>query len=137
MRNFSMLTQLEARYQALATAGAVLIAFIGLCHESFGTQLYPWGPPLFGGAIIWNAMGIAAVIAGVLLTLATLRIIWFPIVTCSIIIAIMGIAIGAFTAVTRREFHLPAFGLAVAAFGMLIFNRKALQIAQHDVSRLS
>ena len=43
----------EALYQSLAFCGAVLIAFIGVCHEFVGDVLFPWGPALFGGPIFY------------------------------------------------------------------------------------
>ena len=32
----------QSLYQSLATSGAVLIVFIGVCHEVVGTRLFPF-----------------------------------------------------------------------------------------------
>src|SRR3990172_3880073 len=58
--------------RALASAGAVLVAYVGVVHEVIGTTLYPDGPAFFGGSVGWHAAGLAAIAAGGLLLLAAL-----------------------------------------------------------------
>jgi hypothetical protein len=58
--------------RALASAGAILIAYVGVVHEVVGSRFYPDGPASFGGPLGWHAAGLAAIAAGVLLLLAAL-----------------------------------------------------------------
>jgi hypothetical protein len=108
----------EARYQSLASCGATVVAFVGLCHEVAGHIIFPWGPAFLGGPIGWHGVGLFAITSGLLLLGGTLRVIPFPVVP----FALFGSAIGVFfvvaTAVLHREFHV--FALAVVLAGLLI-----------------
>lgn len=110
-------------YQSLATSGAVLVTFIGVCHEVVGTALFPWGPSFFGGIVGWHAVGIACIAVGLGLIGGTLRLVRFPVVTVALVIGVAGLAIAVFTAVTRQQFHLFAITLALAAVVMAYCHR--------------
>lgn len=116
----------QALYQSLATSCAMLITFIGVCHEAVGTRLFPWGPNLFGGTMGWHTAGLGCIAIGLVFLGGTLRFIRFPVVL-ALVIAAGAFAIGVFTAVTHQEFHLFAFTLALAAAGMAFCHRAALQ----------
>ena len=118
----------EALFQSLATSGAVLFIFVGVCHEFVGAQLFPWGPILMG-PIIWHALGILAIVVGCLLVAGTLRVIWVPVVAIALISAAIGLAIGLFTAVVHREFHMFALATIIAAIGTAISYQKASRLA--------
>jgi hypothetical protein len=116
----------QAFYQSLATSGAVLITFIGVCHEVVGTRLFPWGLSLFGGAVGWHAVGLSCIAIGLAFLGGALRFIRFPLIS-ALVIAAAGAVVGVFTAVTHHEFHLFAFTLAFAAAGMAFCHRAAVQ----------
>ena len=111
--------------RALASAGAVLVAYVGVVHEVIGRTLYPDGPASFGGSVGWHAAGLGAVAAGGLLLLAALgqaRVPWR-----SIAAAVGGA--GAFVALEdallERSFHLFAVTLPIAALAVAIGLRRA------------
>jgi hypothetical protein len=118
----------EARFQAVATAGAVLIAFIGVVHEVVGAQLFPWGPALFGGPIGWHGVGIACIAIGLLLAAGTLKLIAFPVLLGAGVTAAAGLGVGLFTAIVHREFHLFAFTIFLAGTGTVLFHQKASRL---------
>jgi hypothetical protein len=114
----------EALFQSLAASGAVLITFVGVCHEVVGAQLFPWAPEVLGGPIGWHGLGIGTITIGLLLCVGTLRIIRFPVLQWALIIAVAALAVGIFTAIVHRQFHLFAFALVLAATGMAVGHRK-------------
>jgi hypothetical protein len=116
----------EALYQSLASCGATLIAFMGVCHEFVGQILFPWGPALFGGALGWHAGGFLTISIGLLMLGGTLRIIAFPVVPPAVLMTAIGIAVAVFAVVVHHEFHM--FALAMAASGAItaFCHRKAI-----------
>lgn len=114
----------EAVSQSLASCGAAIVAFIGVCHEIVGSSLFPWGPALFGGPIGWHGAGISCIVLGFLVLGGTLRIIHFPVVPFALSAVIIGIVLVIFTAVAHHQFHM--FALAAAAAGAVtaFFHRK-------------
>ena len=66
----------EALYQSLASCGAVLIAFIGVCHEFIGHIVFPWGPSTLGGPIGWHGLGIFSIVLGLLMPVPVRAVIW-------------------------------------------------------------
>src|SRR5581483_3735177 len=62
-----------SRARAIACAGAVLLAYVGVVHEVVGTTLYPDGPAWFGGALGWHAAGAALIVLGLVTAAGTLR----------------------------------------------------------------
>lgn len=120
----------EALYQSLASCGAAVVVFIGVCHEFVGSTLFPWGPALFGGAIGWHGIGIFTIVAGVLVLAGTLRLIKFPVVSFALIAIVVGIVLGIYTAVVHDHFHLFAFAAAVAGAVTGFFHRKAVASSQ-------
>ena len=121
----------EALYQSLASCGAALIAFIGVCHESFGHIVFPWGPALLGGPIGWHALGIFAIASGLLVLGGTLRLIKFPVVPFSLVAVAIGIMLVIYTAVVHSQFHMPALAAALAGATTAFFHRKV--VAQQTV----
>ena len=107
----------EALHQSLASSGATLIAFVGVCHEVAGHRVFPWGPAFLGGPIGWHGVGLFGIVAGLLLLGGTLHLYRFPVVP----FALLASAIGAFffvaTAALHGEFH--AFALAVVCAGLV------------------
>lgn len=73
--------------RALATAGGMLVLQVGLAHEIVGARLYPDGPASLGGPIVWHAVGIACIVAGLVMTGGALGLLAMPprIVTTAII----------------------------------------------------
>src|SRR5205085_1164340 len=100
VRNPTM-SKTEALFQSLASCGAAIIAFIGVCHEVVGDIVFPWGPALLGGAVGWHGLGLFAIAVGLMLLGGTLRLIRFPVVPFALLIIAMGIAIGAFAAIAH------------------------------------
>jgi hypothetical protein len=109
----------------LAASCAALIAFIGVCHEVVGESLFPWAPATFGGPFGWHALGIAAIAGGVLSIAGTLGVLRFPVVACSLLAALAGVAIFIFTAAVHHEFHALALALASAGIATACFHQSA------------
>lgn len=124
----------EALYQSLASCGAALIAFIGVCHEFVGHVLFPWGPALFGGPVGWHTLGAFVIALGLLLLGGVLRLIKFPVVPFAAAIVALGVGIGVFAAAVHQQFHLFASAGAAAGGITAFFYCKAAaqQGAQAD-----
>ena len=116
-------------YQSLASSGAVLITFIGICHEFVGHIVFPWGPATLGGVIGWHGLGIFIIVIGLLLLGGTLRIIRFPVIPWAIVASILGLIVSIFTAIVHYQFHMFAFAVALAAAAIVVFHRKASKLA--------
>ena len=116
-------------YQSLASSGAVLITFIGICHEFVGHIVFPWGPSTLGGFIGWHGLGIFIIVIGLLLLGGTLRIIRFPVIPWAIVASILGLIVSIFTAIAHYQFHMFAFAVALAAAAIVVFHRKASKLA--------
>lgn len=120
----STLLPLEtARYRALAASGAVLVAFVGVCHEVVGETLFPWGPAFVGGALPWHALGFFAIAIGLNLLLATLGLGHFPVVPFALAMAVVGAFFTIVAAVLHGQFHL--FALTVCGAGLLVAHAHA------------
>jgi hypothetical protein len=113
----------------IAVSGAVLIGFIGVCHEVVGTRLFPWGPSLFGGAIGWHAVGLGCIAIGLALLGGTLRLVRFPVIPWALVVGAAGLVVAVLTAVAHQEFHLFAFTIAFAAASTACCHRAALQVS--------
>src|ERR1041384_8261251 len=96
----------EALYQSLASCGAALIAFIGVCHEFVGHIVFPWGPATLGGPIGWHGLGIFGIVAGTLILSGTLRLIRFPVVPFALLAVAIGVVLVVFTARAHHQFHM-------------------------------
>ena len=116
-------------YQSLASSGAVLITFIGICHEFVGHIVFPWGPATLGGVIGWHGLGIFIIVIGLLLLGGTLRLIRFPVIPWAIVALILGLIVSIFTAIAHYQFHMFAFAVALAAAAIVVFHRKASKLA--------
>jgi len=114
----------EALYQSLAACGAMLIAFIGVCHEVIGGLVFPWAPVMLG-PIGWHALGLSAIVLGSLTLAGTLKLIRFPVVPFALLAVTLGVAIGVLTAILHREFHMFAFAGAAAGAVTAVFHGKA------------
>ncbi|MDQ3956230.1 MAG: hypothetical protein M3285_11855 [Actinomycetota bacterium] len=95
----------EALYQSLASAGATLIAFIGVIPEYAGHLIFPWAPAAVGGAIAWQALGVFAIVAGVFSLAGTLRLIKFLVIALALIGAAMAIGLAVLAQILYGEFH--------------------------------
>lgn len=119
------MTQEQARAQALAVSGAVVIAFIGMIHEVVGETIFPWAPAFVGGYVIWYAMGALCLAFGVGMMAATLGLARLPVVWPCIVIAVGSLALTVLVAVVKGEFHFFAVSLAVAGLATAWFHRKS------------
>ena len=119
------MTREQARHQALAVSGAVVIAFIGVVHVVVGETIFPWAPAFVGGYVIWYAMGVACLAFGLALVAATLGFIRFPVVWSCIVLAIGSLALTALVEVIHGEFHFFAVALAAAGVTTAWFYRKS------------
>lgn len=115
----------EALYQSLASCGAALLTFIGVCHMFVGEALFPWGPAFFHGPIGWYGIGIVAIVGGLLLLGGILRLFFFPVVAVSLVASVLGLAVMIAAKVLHDQFHM--FALAVVFSGIVCayFYRKA------------
>jgi hypothetical protein len=117
----------QARNQALAACGAVLIAFIGFCHEVVGDLLFPWGPELLGGPIGWHGTGLLAICTGLLLLAGTLGVIRFPVIPVALIVSVVGLLFLVIAATRYDDLH--AFTLAASFAGLCTahFHKRAVE----------
>jgi len=119
------MTREQARAQALAVSGAVIIAFIGVVHEVVGETIFPWAPAFVGGYATWYAMGAACLAFGLALTAATLGFLRMPVVWPCIVAAVGAVGLTVLVAVVQGEFHFFAMSIAAAAVMTAYFHRKA------------
>ena len=126
------MTEDEALYQSLASCGAAVIAFIGVCHEGVGSTLFPWGPALFGGPVGWHGLGLACIGGGALMLGGTLRLIAFPVVPVALLVVGIGTGLVLFTAVAYGRFHMFALAVATAGVVAAVFHRKAVAERRRD-----
>jgi hypothetical protein len=110
--------------RALASAGAVLVAYVGVVHEVIGTTLYPDGPAFFGGSVGWHAAGLGAVAAGGLLLLAALGRVRVPWRAIAAAVGGAGAFVALEDALLERSFHLFAATLPIAALVVAIGLRR-------------
>src|SRR5690349_16737294 len=99
------MTKEQARNQALAVSGAMIVAFIGVVHEVVGETIFPWAPAFVGGYAIWYAMGAACLAFGLALLAATLRLTRMPVVVPCIVLAVGALGLTVFISVVKGEFH--------------------------------
>jgi len=119
------MTKEQARNQALAASGAMIVAFIGVVHVVVGETIFPWAPAFVGGYVIWYAMGVACLAFGLALLAATLGLVRLPVVWPCIVLAVGSLALTALVEVIHREFHFFAVALAVAGAMTAWFYRKS------------
>jgi len=119
------MTNQQARNQALAASGAVIIAFIGIVHIVVGETIFPWAPAFVGGYVIWYAMGAACIAFGLALLGATLGMNRLPVVWPCIALAVGALGLTVLVEVIHGEFHFFAVALAVAALMTAWFYRKS------------
>ena len=119
------MTKEQARNQALAASGAMIIAFIGVVHEVVGETLFPWAPAFVGGYLIWYAMGAACIAFGLALLGATLGMVRLPVVWPCIALAVGTIGLTVFVEIVHGQFHFFAVSLAVAGLMTAWFYRKS------------
>lgn len=117
----------EALYQSLASCGAALIIFNGICHLFVAETLFPFGPEFFHGRVIFSGLGVVAIIAGCLLLGAILRFYVFPVIAVSLVTSVAGLAILVICQTLYNRFNV--FALCVASSGIIMayFYRKANQ----------
>ncbi len=115
-----------ALFQSLASCGAALITFIGVCHELVGDTLFPWGPPFLGGPVGWHGVGLLAIASGLLMLGGTLHLIRFPVVPFSLLVAAIGAAFVVIAAVLHHQFHMFALAALVSGILTAYFHAKAV-----------
>lgn len=110
----------EVVARSLASAGAILIAYVGVVHEVVGSTFYPEGPASFGGPLGWHAAGLGAIAAGGVLLLAALGRTRVPWRTLAAVVAGAGAVVAVGDAWQERSFHLFAATLPIAALAVAI-----------------
>ncbi len=118
------MTELVSRRQALACAGATLLAYVGVIHEVVGATLYPDGPLFFGGTVGWHAAGLGLLATGVALAAATLGVVRLPVVALALALGAAGAVAVAGEAWVHGGFHLFAFTMVVAGLGVALAARE-------------
>ncbi len=97
-------------------AGAVLVLHVGLAHEVIGARLYPDGPALLGGPLVWHAVGAAGIACGVLLIAAALDALTLPTRALATTMIAIGAIFLAVDAVAHGGFHFFAATLVAGAW---------------------
>ena len=120
------MTKEQARYQALAASGAMMVAFIGVVHDVVGETIFPWAPAFVGGYVIWYAIGAACLAFGLALLAATLRLIRMPVVVPCLVLAAGSLALTAVVAIIHGESHFFAVALALAGLTTAHFHLKGV-----------
>ncbi len=118
------MTQQEAKDRSVSSCAAFLIAFIGMAHEVVGPTLFPWAPPWFG-PFLWHAIGVVAIVVGLLCLAGVWQVINFPVVPVALLAGIGGIAAMTLMAVKTHEFHYFAMWLAIASFTLAAVQHRA------------
>jgi len=112
-------------YRALATAGAALVTFIGVCHEVVGEALFPWGPSFVGGPLPWHGLGLFVIAVGVNLVTGALGWNRFPVVPFALVVAATGAFFTIVAALLHGQFHLFASTACVAGVLTAYAHREA------------
>lgn len=113
------MTKEQARYQALSAGGAMLITFIGVCHEFVGLTLFPGAEVYFGGLVGWHLAGLSCIAVGLVLLAASLGLIRFKrVAAVALVVAVLAVGVMILAAVERGQFHV--FALAAFIAGALI-----------------
>ncbi len=128
------LTEPASRRRALACAGAMLLAYVGLVHEVVGATLYPDGPAAFGGPLGWHAAGLGLVALGVLLIAGTLGIARVPVVSLAVIAGVAGALVVLGEAVVHHGFHFFAFTMMLAGALIAVAARDGNPMEERIVS---
>lgn len=108
----------EALYQSLASCGAALLIFNGICHLFVAETLFPFGPAFFHGRFNFYGIGVVAIVAGILLLGSILRLYVFPVVAASLVTAASGVAVLIICQMIYDRFNV--FALSVAFSGLLM-----------------
>lgn len=119
-------------YQSLASAGATLIAFIGVIHEYAGRVIFPWAPEAVGGPIGWHALGIFAIVAGLALLAGTLRLVQVPVIPLALTGAAIALVLAVLAGILYGEFHLIALVGSFAGCVTAFCHGRAVRIASRE-----
>ena len=117
----------EALYQSLASSGAVLLTFNGIYHLFVAETLFPFGPAFFQGRFNFYAIGVVAIVAGILLLGAILRFYVFPVVAASLVTAVSGVAVMIVCQALYDRFNVFALSVAFSGILMAYCYRRAVQ----------
>jgi hypothetical protein len=109
--------------EALSASCAALVAFQGVCHETVGPLVFPYGPELFGGPVGWHAFGLLIIAVGAYLFVEVLRGTWRWVKPLSWLLILLGAGIFAFTAIRYRDLHVFALTGALCGVGLLACER--------------
>jgi len=115
----------EIVFRSLAASGAVLVAFIGVCHEVVGPRLYPWAPALFGGLTGFYVAGAVMIFVGLLLLGGVLEFVRLPVVFMGVATGVVGGGVTILTAALQDIFHLFAFTMMLAGVATAEGYRRA------------
>jgi hypothetical protein len=121
------MTQNEANLQSLSLCTAFLLAFIGLVHEVIGPTLFPL-LPAWMGPILWHAIGIFLIVAGLLSIGGILGAIKFPVIACGVLVGFAGSAATVLVAYLYQQFHFFGVCGAIAGFTLAVAHTKALRL---------
>jgi len=119
------MTREQARAQALAVSGAVIITYVGIIHVAVGASIWPWAPAFVGGEVNWYVMGVVCIAFGLALVAATLRLVRLPVLAMCAVGVAMGVGLIVLVALVKDLFHFYAASLAVACVMTAYFHRKA------------
>ena len=119
----------QTLHRSLASSGAVLVTFIGVCHAFVGAPVFPWAPSTFGSPLAFHSAGVALIVAGLALLGGTLRVVALPVIWLALVLAFGGALITAYTAVVHGEFHLFALALSLASVLIAFSHRRAESLA--------
>ena len=112
-----------SRRRALASAGATLLAYVGVVHEVVGQRLYADGPAYFGGPLGWHAGGMALTAIGLLTVAGTLGLMRVPVVLLALVAVGVGCIAIVGEAVVHSGFHFFAFTMVVAGLVIVAMMR--------------
>lgn len=118
--------------EALAASCAALVAFQGVCHETVGPIVFPYGPALFGGPVGWHAFGLLITACGLFIFAEVIRGTWRGVKPLAWLLALLGAGIFAFAAIRYRDFHVFALTGALSGVGLLACERLGREVAQGE-----
>ena len=109
---------------AVASAFAMVVFYVGIIHEVVGSTLNPEGPADFGGVFWWHAAGALLIILGALLFVGTLGLLRFPVRTVALGISAAGCFLAVDEAIRYSRFHLFTTTLFLAGAAIALFSTR-------------
>ena len=109
----------------LAVSGGVLVAAIGVFHETVGLQLYPWAAAASGGEATFYVVGAVAIVVGILMVLGSLGLARVPVVVMGVLVSIFGLMVLVRSATRQNVFHVFAMFFALSGAAAAYFHWRA------------